>query len=522
MASFLSTPTNCNMGSLLAWASAHRSPARFHLHHASPPSPPPQAAPTILEILAADYGLKARNASGIRGEDLDDWPCVTDPSDLDLLRSYLRRLALRQSLDPSALELLTAGLSTASAALSLFPAGRTLLGLGDPRLPYTLFERSPIRADSQVDLLPLQLTGDPRLPSARDYAWTDLLLIGTDPNYAYLDPSHGLLPITVLNPSREEERTRWALHSLCQATIEALAIQPPRLRRLPRGRTPQPPLEAPLVCAAIPPPPSLTPPLGPPPPPTMTGSDAPPAPNMPAATVPPLKPLHTGLPPSSPWTRSRPSPTYGTLWSSLQCGPNHVALAGYTTSLPPNLRVGTLNTNGLTSPKLTEILWYMRLEQLDVFFLIDTRAPLRAGKVLSRQARDFLGPGSVAQISPARPAYDSEATARHALVGGQLLLVAPTWGCSLKSSRKDPTGLGVLTEAVLGCAGADILLLGTYFPSHPARARVLRWPAISSGINSSSGSTNSTSGTVHHNTCRTSSHSKRSGTVAGALPIPPP
>ena len=25
-------------------------------------------------------------------------------------------------------------------------------------------------------------------------------------------------------------------------------------------------------------------------------------------------------------------------------------------------------------PKLTELLWYMRLEQLDVFFVLDTRA----------------------------------------------------------------------------------------------------------------------------------------------------
>ena len=45
--------------------------------------------------------------------------------------------------------------------------------------------------------------------------------------------------------------------------------------------------------------------------------------------------------------------------------------------------------------------------------------------------------------------------------------MAPSWGCALKSSRKDPTGLGVLTEATLGCAGGDILLLGTYFPCPP-------------------------------------------------------
>ena len=127
-----------------------------------------------------------------------------------------------------------------------------------------------------------------------------------------------------------------------------------------------------------------------------------------------------------------------------------MALAGYTTPLTPNLRVGSLNTNGLTQPKLTELLWYMRLEQLDVFFLLDTRATQRAGKFLGRQARSFLGPGSVALVSPARPAQGCGSPSR--------------WGSALKSSHKDPTGLGVLTEAVLGCAGGDILLLGTYFP----------------------------------------------------------
>ena len=178
-------------------------------------------------------------------------------------------------------------------------------------------------------------------------------------------------------------------------------------------------------------------------------------------------PIHSGVPPASPWIRRAVPSTYGTLWSSLHCGPNHVALAGFTTPLTPNLRVGALNTNGLSAPKLTELLWYMRLESLDVFFLLDTRVTQRAGKFLGRQARSFLGPGSVALVSPARPAHGNATLNRQSLVGGQLLLIGPRWGCALKSSHKDPTGLGVLTEAVLGCAGGDILLLGTYFPCPP-------------------------------------------------------
>ena len=362
VAAFLSDPSHCNMGSLLSWASAYGSPARFHLYHAPPSHSCPTQAHSALGLLAADYGLKARSASGIRGEDTDDWPCVTEPSDLDLLRSHLRQLTLRPNLDAAARDLLAAGLSADSPSVQLLPTGRTLLGLGDPRLPYTLFEPPQRGLDSLGNLLPLLLTGDPRLPFTRDHAWTDLQLISSDPNYGYWDPPHGLLPLSTHNPSREGERTRWALHSLCQATVEAMALPPTRLRRPPRGRGPLPPAEEPTPIGVLPtsprtpPSPPVLSQAGPPPLPLPTVSDDPPAPTMREAAMPHPKPLHTGIPPSSPWSRARSPPTYGTLWSSLQCGPNHVALAGYTTSHSPNLRVGTLNTNGLTTTKLTEIL----------------------------------------------------------------------------------------------------------------------------------------------------------------------
>ena len=175
VAVFLSDPAHCNMGSLLSWASAYGSPARFHLYHAAPPHSRPTQARSALGLLAADYGLKARSASGIRGEDTDDWPCVTDPSDLDLLRSYLQQQILRSNLDAAARELLAAGLSADSSPVQLLPNGRTLLGLGDPRLPYTLFEPPQGGLDSLGNLLPLLLTGDPRLPLTQDYAWTLLI-----------------------------------------------------------------------------------------------------------------------------------------------------------------------------------------------------------------------------------------------------------------------------------------------------------------------------------------------------------
>ena len=87
VAKFLHDPLHRNMESLLPWASTHGSPARFHLHHMDPTAPPPATEVTPFGILAADYGLKARSASGIRGDDLEDWPCTSDPDDRTLVLS---------------------------------------------------------------------------------------------------------------------------------------------------------------------------------------------------------------------------------------------------------------------------------------------------------------------------------------------------------------------------------------------------------------------------------------------------
>ena len=242
VARFLHDPANCNMGSLLPWASKYGSPARFNLHLAPSSRSQSPTAVSPLGILAADYGLKARSASGIRGDNVEDWPCLSDPSDLALLLSHISQLHALPQTGPEARDLLAKGLSDATLGEGLLlPQGTTLLSIGDPRLPYSLFEPPPHQLDGHANLLPLRLTGDPRLPRSRDHAWTDLIMIGTEPNLAALDPIRGLHPLTVLNPHRMCERIRWALHSLCQATLEAVAAPPPRLRRLTRCSAPCPP-----------------------------------------------------------------------------------------------------------------------------------------------------------------------------------------------------------------------------------------------------------------------------------------
>ena len=116
VASFLHDPLHRNMESLLPWATAHGSPARFMLHHADSTPPPLTSAATPLGLLAADYGLKARSASGIRGDDLEDWPNLVDPDDRELVLSHYPRILMLSTLSPAATAMVTAGINPSALA----------------------------------------------------------------------------------------------------------------------------------------------------------------------------------------------------------------------------------------------------------------------------------------------------------------------------------------------------------------------------------------------------------------------
>ena len=172
---------------------------------------------TPLRTLAADYGLKARTASGIRGDDLEDWPRLSEPDDLALVRTYFTRLLARSTYSLSTTTWVTAGINSSDPLATPWrPDAHQLLELGEPHLHYSLFERPDPRRLDHLDCLPLRFAGDPRLPRTRDHAWTDLLLIGSNPNLATLDTVGNLQPLTVSHPHRTTERIRWALHSLCR------------------------------------------------------------------------------------------------------------------------------------------------------------------------------------------------------------------------------------------------------------------------------------------------------------------
>ena len=94
-----------------------------------------------------------------------------------------------------------------------------------------------------------------------------------------------------------------------------------------------------------------------------------------------------------------------------------------------DLLVGSLNVNGLTLSKVTELLWYMRHRYLDALLLLDTRCGTRESSRMCKHFRTTLGPGSGAYACPAFGASASRkgTHARASMVGGQLLLLSPRW-----------------------------------------------------------------------------------------------
>ena len=65
-----------------------------------------------------------------------------------------------------------------------------------------------------------------------------------------------------------------------------------------------------------------------------------------------------------------------------------------------------------------------------------------------------------AYCSPSRGLLSTGFYSRNELVGGQLIVVSAQWGGSNRKTLADPTGLGSLTEVVLGVTGGKIQILG--------------------------------------------------------------
>ena len=137
-----------------------------------------------------------------------------------------------------------------------------------------------------------------------------------------------------------------------------------------------------------------------------------------------------------------------------------------------DLLVGSLNVNGLTLSKVTELLWYMRHRHLDALLLLDTRSWTRESSRMCKHLRATLGPGSGAYACPAFGASASRkgTHTRASMVGGQLLLISPRWAARVIRVIEDPTHLGVMFGVLLAGPQGPIEILGVYWPCPPPSA----------------------------------------------------
>ena len=85
---------------------------------------------------------------------------------------------------------------------------------------------------------------------------------------------------------------------------------------------------------------------------------------------------HRGLPDGCCWCPDQWWSTPSTENLGHARGPFSLTLQGVQHSPSADITVCSLNTNGLTTAKLTELLWLRATERIDVFILVDTRCEI--------------------------------------------------------------------------------------------------------------------------------------------------
>jgi hypothetical protein len=141
-----------------------------------------------------------------------------------------------------------------------------------------------------------------------------------------------------------------------------------------------------------------------------------------------------------------------------------------TGAVDPQLRIGTLNVNGLDDTKLELILQFVQGETIDVLFLIDTRIEKKAGKYMGKKIKRRLGAGTRTHVTPCTKDYGSSQLNGFRRVGGIITIIGPRWGNSVREFQDDKFGpdkqtVGVMTQVTMSTTNGDINAIGTYWPN---------------------------------------------------------
>ena len=130
-----------------------------------------------------------------------------------------------------------------------------------------------------------------------------------------------------------------------------------------------------------------------------------------------------------------------------------------------DLRICTLNVNGLFADKFMQILSFIAEFKIDVVICIDTRISLTAAKSFGIVAKQSLGLGTwtgACDFGRPRPTHKRRATQA---AGGQLIIVSPRYGGAVRDFRQDWTGLGIASSFTLPCAAGRLMVVGSYWPT---------------------------------------------------------
>ena len=136
------------------------------------------------------------------------------------------------------------------------------------------------------------------------------------------------------------------------------------------------------------------------------------------------------------------------------------------TTVDPNIKICTYNVNSLNPHKLTIILSVMKVLAIDVFVCTDTRHRESSSRACTLQAKHILGLEARVVHSPIKAHKALRRDSYHSSVGGQLIVIAPSWAVSIIDQYQDPSNFGLVSGVTLG-TGVDkgkLLILGNYWP----------------------------------------------------------
>ena len=138
-----------------------------------------------------------------------------------------------------------------------------------------------------------------------------------------------------------------------------------------------------------------------------------------------------------------------------------------------DIKVGFLNMNSLAADcKIEYILWYYECLQLDVLFLSDIRLSKLQVDLFKQRAHSRLGADTKIFSSLSKKSLDKKCN-----VGGQIVIVRPTWAQHVVKAQGDHTGLGLVMEIDIKLKDSKLKILGNYCPSRSNAENGL-WSAV--------------------------------------------